>query len=228
MASLAQSLSSSVGRKYVMAITGLIWAGFLVTHLTANLLLLAPDQGEAFNNYAYKLASFGPLLWVGELFLLLTLAAHIFNATRINAEKRLARLRTYQVSADAGGKSRKTAASLSMIYTGGVLAVFLVVHVWMFKFGPHYDVTYDGVVMRDLKKVVVEAYSNPLWVLLYCFVMGVLGMHLRHAVWSAFQSLGINNEKWLPVIEKAGFAFAIAVAFGFFIIPIGIFLGVGQ
>ncbi len=228
MASLVQSLQTSVGRKYVMAITGLIWAGFLVSHVIANLLLLAPDGGEAFNNYAHGLASLGPLLWVAELFLLATLVLHIYNAVQVNMAKRAARASRYMVSADAGGPSRKTLASLSMIYTGGIIGAFMVVHIKMFKFGEELEVTYGDTTMRDLYSIVVEAYQNPLWVGAYCAVMVVLGLHLRHAIWSAFQSLGLYNDKWMPLIEKAGMAFAVLVAAGFFVIPVGIFFGVGQ
>ena len=228
MSSLAQSLGSTVGRKVVMAVTGLIWAGFLVTHLTANLLLLAPDNGDAFNGYAHKLAELGPLLWLAELGLLVALAVHIYNAAMVTLAKRAARSTRYEVSASAGGKSRKTLSSISMIYTGALLALFLVLHLLAFKWGTYYETTVGGVAMRDLKKLVVETYQDPVKVGVYMLMMVVLGLHLRHAMWSAFQSLGLSNQKWLGVVEKGGYAFAILISLGFFIIPIAIFLGVGQ
>ncbi len=228
MASLAQALGSTVGRKYVMAVTGLIWVGFLATHLAGNLLLLAPDSGQAFNRYAHSLVELGPLLWVAEAFLALTLVVHIYNAVKISLAKRLARTERYQVSANAGGKSRKTIASISMIYTGGLMALFIALHLKGFKFGEEYTTKIDGEEMRDLYRLVVESYQQPEIVGFYLFMMVVVGVHLRHAVWSAFQSLGLANPKWLGLIEKAGFAFAVLVSGGFFIIPIAIFLGVGQ
>ena len=228
MATLAQAMGSTIGRKYVMAVTGLIWAGFLVSHLTANLLLLAPDGGAAFNTYAHGLASLGPLLWAAELFLLVTLVTHVYNAVQINMAKRAARSSRYQVSANAGGSSRKTIASLSMVYTGGLIAVFLVLHLISFKWGTYYEVEVDGVMMRDLKRLVVESYQNPLQVGAYMLMMLILGLHLRHAIWSAFQSLGLGNPKWMGAVEKGGYAFAVLVALGFFVIPIAIFFGVGQ
>jgi len=228
MSSLGQALGSTVGRKYVMAVTGLIWAGFLATHLIANFLLLAPDGGAAFNLYAHKLAELGPLLWVAEGFLLVAMVVHIYNAAMVTLAKRAARSHRYAVSANAGGKSRKTLASISMVYTGAVIGIFLVVHIWMFKFGADYQTVVDGVAMRDLKKLVVETYENPAKAGAYMVVMAVLGLHLRHAIWSAFQSMGLSSPKWMGVVEKAGLAFAIAVSAGFFILPLAIFLGVGQ
>ncbi|MCO4773196.1 MAG: succinate dehydrogenase cytochrome b subunit [Deltaproteobacteria bacterium] len=228
MASLAQALGSTIGRKYVMAITGLIWAGFLVSHLTANLLLLASDDGAAFNTYAYSLMSLGPLLWVAEGFLAATFLIHVYNAVKITMEKRAARTSRYQVTANAGGPSRKTIASMSMIYTGGLLFVFMILHLKGFKFGTEYTTTVDGTEMRDLYRLVVETYQDPIKVGVYLVMMVVLGLHLRHAVWSAFQSLGVSNQKYLALAEKGGYAFALLVALGFFLIPLAIFLGVGQ
>jgi len=228
MQGLVQAFGSTTGRKYVMAVTGLAWFGFLITHLTANLLLLAPDGGEAFNNYAYGLASLGPLLWVAELGLLVLLLLHVYMANMVHMAKVKARQSRYAVTANAGGASRKTMASMSMIHTGRVLFLFLLFHLWSIKFGTEYEVTYDGVVMRDLHRLMVEQYSNPIYVVGYLVIMVVLGFHLRHALWSACQSLGLNHPKWTPIIEKVGLGAAIAMAAGFFIIPIAMFLGVGQ
>jgi len=227
MSSLVKALSTSIGRKYVMAVTGLFWTGFLVSHLAANLLMLLDDGGEAFNRYANALAALGKFLYLAEALLAVTLIVHIYNAVHVTLEKRAARVRRYQVTASAGGASRKTLASMSMIYTGLILGIFIPIHIWMFKFGAYYEITYGEDTMRDLKRVVVEAFEDPLKVGVYCVVMVLFGLHLRHAVWSAFQSLGLNNAKWLPIIEKSGFALAIALAAGFFVIPVGIFLGVG-
>ena len=228
MQGLVQAFGSTTGRKYVMAVTGLAWFGFLITHLAANLLLLAPDGGEAFNNYAYKLASMGPLLWVAEAGLAAMLLLHVYQAQRVTMAKNAARTSAYAVAANAGGASRKTLSSMSMIYTGRVLFLFIAFHLWSVKFGTEHQVTYDGVVMRDLHKLVVDQFSDPLYVGGYLLIMVVLGVHLRHALWSACQSLGLNHPKWTPLIEKVGLASAIAMAAGFFIIPIVIFLGVGQ
>ena len=228
MQNLLQSLNSTTGRKYVMALSGLALFGFLLTHVSANLLLLAPDQGRAFNLYAHGLAELGPLLYVAELGLLGLLALHVFTAARLQIGKRLARTQRYAVSARAGAPSRVTVASLSMAYTGLLLLAFLVLHIKGFKFGTEYTVTYDGVPVRDLKRLVVETYENPAWVGGYMAMMVVLGLHLRHGLWSAAQSMGLNHPKWQPLLEKAGLAAAVLMALGFFVIPIAIFLGVGQ
>lgn len=230
MKGLIQAFGSTTGRKYVMAATGLAWFGFLIGHLTANLLLLAPDGGHAFNGYAHKLAELGVGLYAIEAVLAILLIVHIYNAARINIAKRMARASRYAVTASAGGASRKTVSSLSMIYTGAIILLFLAFHLWSVKYGTSYVIEYnnDGVVMRDLKKLMVEQYSDLRYVIGYQVIMVVLGLHLRHALWSAFQSLGLNHPKWMPTIEKVGYAVAVLMALGFFVIPIAIYLGVGR
>jgi succinate dehydrogenase / fumarate reductase, cytochrome b subunit len=228
MQGLVQAFSSTTGRKYVMAVTGLAWFGFLVGHLIGNFQLLLPDGGHAFNAYGHKLVSLGPLLYAVEAVLAVLMITHVYQATKITMAKKAARQDRYAVTANAGGASRKTIASMSMFHTGRVILLFLLFHIWSVKLGTEYEVTYDGVVMRDLHRLMVEQYSDPLYLIGYMVIMLVLGFHLRHAIWSAAQSLGLNHPKWTPIIEKAGLVFAIAIGAGFFIIPIAIFLGVGQ
>ncbi len=228
MQGLISAFGSTTGRKYLMAVTGLAWFGFLVGHLLGNLQLLLPDGGHAFNAYAHKLAELGPVLYAIEIVLVVLLLVHIYNAARVNIAKKLARTTRYAVTANAGGVSRKTLSSLSMIYTGGVLFLFLAFHLWSVKYGTVYEITYDGVVMRDLHRLMVEQYSNLAYVAGYEVVMVVLGFHLRHALWSAVQSLGFNHPKWTPMVEKVGYAVAVLMALGFFVLPIAIYLGVGR
>ena len=228
MQALLRSFGSTTGRKIVMGLTGLLWFGFLLTHLAANLLLLVPDEGKAFNLYAHGLAQLGPLLYLAELGLLGALGLHVFTAARLQIGKRLARTQRYAVSASAGGPSRLGVASLSMAYTGLLLLAFLVVHLKGFKFGPETMVSYDGLEVRDLKFLVVQTYQDPLWVAGYMGVMVVLGIHLRHGLWSAAQSLGVSHPRWAPLLERTGSGAAVLMALGFFVIPIAIFVGVGQ
>ena len=94
------------------------------------------------------------------------------------------------------------------------MALFIALHLKGFKFGEEYTTKIDGEEMRDLYRLVVESYQQPEIVGFYLFMMVVVGVHLRHAVWSAFQSLGLANPKWLGLIEKAGFAFAVLVSGG--------------
>ena len=128
------------------------------------------------------------------------------------------------MSGNAGGASRKTLASRSMILSGIVLLVFVPVHVWMFKFGPGiaqgYSTSVGGERLRDLYRLVAEWFQDPLVVGAYVAVMLLLGTHLRHGFWSAFQSLGATNPKYMPLINAVGVLFAVLMAVGFLLLPI--------
>jgi succinate dehydrogenase / fumarate reductase cytochrome b subunit len=213
---------SSVGQKYLMAITGLAWIGFAVGHLLGNLALFA--GGEAFNKYAHFLQGLGALLYVAEAGLVILLLTHVVSALRVTWTNWGARGRAYLVKDDAGGPSRKTLSSRTMIYTGIVIFLFLVVHVWMFKYGAYYSTQVQGVEMRDLYRLVVERFGNP-WISGgYVAVMLFLGFHLRHAFWSAFQSLGLNHPRWSSAIYALGVILAIGLALGFVVLPIWVYL----
>jgi succinate dehydrogenase / fumarate reductase cytochrome b subunit len=111
-----------------------------------------------------------------------------------------------------------------MIYTGLVLLAFVIWHVYTFRFGPHYTVEVDGVAMRDLHKLVVEFFSNPWNVVAYVAVMVFLGVHLRHGFWSALQSLGAYHPRWTPIWYTGGLVVALALAVGFIVIPVWVYL----
>lgn len=113
-----------------------------------------------------------------------------------------------------------------MIVTGIVLLVFLVVHLWQFRFGPAYMTTLAGNEgeVWDLHRIVVETFKQPLWVAIYVAVMVLLGFHLRHGFWSAFQSIGALNPKLRPLAFSAGVVFALVIAIGFILLPIFVFL----
>jgi succinate dehydrogenase / fumarate reductase cytochrome b subunit len=127
----------------------------------------------------------------------------------------------------AGKPSRKSPGSTTMIYTGIVVFVFLILHLKTFKFGPDiadgYVVQISGESMRDLYRLVVEVFSNKWYVLWYVMAMIPLGLHLSHGFWSAFQSLGAYHPRYTPVLYAAGYAFAVAIAGGFLIIPLWIY-----
>jgi succinate dehydrogenase / fumarate reductase cytochrome b subunit len=111
-----------------------------------------------------------------------------------------------------------------MIYTGIVLFVFLVIHLKTFKFGPFYTTDVDGVAMRDLHTLVWEVFQNPLYVVGYSLALILMGFHLRHGFWSAFQSLGVSHERYSPIIYTLGILTAVGLAVGFLGIPVYIYL----
>lgn len=228
MIPLKEALSSSIGKKYLMAGSGLAMVGFVVTHLLGNLQLYLPT-GDKFNAYAKGLADLGPLLWVAEIGLLGVLLLHVVVAVGLTMQNKAARkgYRTGFVS--KGGPSYASLASRNMIVSGVVLLGFLVLHIAQMKFGlldaqPVGMVDIKGEQGIDLYSRVVAQFKNPVWVGVYVAVMLFLGAHLRHGFWSAFQSLGALNARLEKPAVALGLLTAVVLAAGFLFIPIFIFV----
>lgn len=238
MISLKQATASTLGKKFLIAFGGLAWAFFLISHMVGNLQLLLLPTGDAYNRYAYFLASLGGLLYAAEAGLVATLLVHAGLAIKTTLDNRRARGDSrYAMSQTKGGPSRNTAGSRNMIVTGSVLLVFIVFHIWSFKYGPSVDegyvVSLDGVEMRDLHRLVIERFSSPIYTFGYVAVMALLGAHLKHGFWSAFQSLGAMSPRWSRPIHLAGVAIAVGLFVGFVVAPLWIYfdlrsmLGIG-
>ncbi len=223
----SQIFSSTIGKKLILGITGLMWATFIVIHLLENLLLLNPDP-DPFNKWAHTLISLGPIIYVAELVLVLSLLFHIFYAVRVTWENNRARSISYVKTAGKGGVSKRGLATSSMIYTGILLFIFIVLHLLHFKYGSYYEYEVGGVVIRDLYRTVHEYFSDPLNVTYYIVMMSLLGLHLSHGVWSAFQSLGLNGPRFTPLMTKIGTGIAVFVAIGFIGIPLFVLLTGGA
>lgn len=230
---LATAAQSSIGRKIINGFSGLLLVGFVIGHLTGNFLLLAGP--EAFNNYAHLLEHMfhGAALPLVEIGLVLVFLAHIWSGVTVWNNKAKARKHAYAVPGDAGGRSKKSVSSTSMLYTGLLLVAFVVLHVLQFKYalfhtGGRPEVMVDGVTIGNLYIVVVEAFRSPIWTVLYLVVMAALGTHLWHGAWSAFQSVGLANESYLPTIRKVAHAVAALLAIGFLALPAVIYLGNGY
>lgn len=224
MANPLKMLTTTVGKKFLMGATGLMLIGFLFVHLGGNLLLLVPDKGNLFNQYAHHLVSLGPALWLAEAVLAAIFLGHIAMGVSVTMRNKTARGVAYRDEKTKGGPSQKTVASLSMIYSGVILAIFLVVHIVTFKFGTYYETTIHGETVRDLYKLVVESFQHPLYTLFYVVSLGLLGLHLRHGFWSAFQSLGAAHPTYTKCIQATGIGIACLMAFGFIAIPVIIFI----
>jgi succinate dehydrogenase / fumarate reductase cytochrome b subunit len=221
------SIFSTVGRKILLALTGLSLLVFVTVHLAGNLLLfVGPD---AFNAYAHRLLSLGVLLYFAEIILAGIFLLHFVTAISVTWSNWKARPSDYEVSGSQGGPSKMTLSSRTMIWTGLVLLVFLVVHLVTFKYGPGveegYVVYLDGEPVRDLHRLVVEWFQNGLYVGFYVISMGMLGFHLRHGFWSAIQSLGGFHQRLTPVAYGAGLVAAIVLAVGFLALPVWFYLG---
>lgn len=211
---------STVGKKIIMGISGLLLILFLIVHLGGNLALFVPDGGRTFNLYAHNLHKLGGLVNVARIGLLAFFLFHIISGIQVTMENRRARSSRYAVTASKGGPSKMSASSRSMIITGIIIAIFVPLHVRMFSLGTYYDTVIDGEPMRDLYRLVVEKFKDPIIAFGYVAVMLLLGMHLRHGFWSAFQSLGALNKRRLPLFYSAGLVVALLLAGGFVLLPL--------
>ncbi len=204
---LKQALWSSIGKKLMMAVTGLSFCGFLTVHLAGNLTLYA--GADAFNNYARHLHSYGPLLSIAEMGLLLLALAHVLTGATLFYQNFKSRPVRYAVNHRAGGR---TIGSATMPYTGFLLLIFVITHLFNFHFVDKTNTT--------IFQIVSAAFSHPGYVTLYMLAMIVAAIHVSHGVWSAFQTIGANQAKYMPVIRIAGIMFSFVVGIGFGLIPL--------
>ncbi|MFT5052084.1 MAG: succinate dehydrogenase / fumarate reductase cytochrome b subunit [Chlamydiales bacterium] len=204
--------SSSIGKKTLMALTGLGLIGFLIAHLAGNLTLFADADGEAFNHYAEVLES-NPLLPIAEVGLLILFVAHIALGLAVSRGNREARVDRYQVRADKG---KQTLGSRSMLVTGLIIGVFLVVHIIDFRIAK----AMGDESMNDIAMAVKTRLGSPVGAGIYLVGILSLGVHLSHAFKSAFQTLGVNHPRYSPLIEKVGLGLAVILFLGFASFPI--------
>jgi succinate dehydrogenase / fumarate reductase cytochrome b subunit len=205
---LINFLESSIGKKIMVALAGLLLCGFLVMHLAGNLFLFAGDK--AFNHYAEMLES-NPLLPVAEVGLFVLFLIHIVLSLRARLANRAARPIGYQFTSDKGAR---TPGSRTMAVSGSLILFFLIVHIRTFRFAPEY--------LREsnLYGVVVGWFQNPLYASFYVLALIALGLHLSHGFQSALQTLGLNHPRYTPTLRKIGLALAALVTLGFISMPI--------
>lgn len=204
---LTQNLTSSIGMKLLMAITGLSFCIFISVHLAGNMTLFGGKM--MFNGYAAHLHALGVLLVAAEWGLLLLALAHILTGLTLFYQNLRARPRRYKVNKRAGGR---TIGSGTMPYTGLILLAFIIFHLINFHFADKSHTTiYD---------IVAKAFSDPIYVALYVLSMIVLAVHASHGFWSAFQTVGANHPKYMPMIRTLSVVFALAVGIGFGLLPI--------
>jgi succinate dehydrogenase / fumarate reductase, cytochrome b subunit len=215
-----KTLNSTLGRKVMMAITGLFLILFLIVHLIGNLQLLSPDQGESFNIYAYTMGH-NPFIKVVSIGNFAFILLHVVYSILLTRHNQQARPVGYAVSKASNNSAW---ASRNMGILGTIVLIFLLVHLksfwYEFKFGAIPTVNYDGVEYNDGYTVVAAVYSNVLYVVFYVVSMVFLAFHLSHGFASAFQTLGLNHVKYSPFIKKLGLAFSIIVPALFALIPL--------
>lgn len=216
-------LSSTLGRKLLMALTGLFLILFLVVHLIGNLQLLYNDSGQAFNVYAEFMTS-NPLIKTISIVNYAFILVHVIWALLLTVRNRKARgSESYAVV-----KNSSPWTSRNMGILGTFIFIFLVIHLRGFWYEMHWGgiptVNYEGTEVKNLYATVDAAYSQGWYVGIYVLSMLMLAFHLWHGFASAFQTLGLNHAKYNPVIAFVGKAFAIIVPALFALIPIWMFL----
>lgn len=211
-------LCSTIGRKQLVGLTGLGLAGFVLTHMLGNLLILVGP--EAYNKYSHALIT-NPLLIVAEAGLLLMFAGHIVLALYLAVQNKMARPTGYAVRSHGAKGTNWIMRTLWM--QGLLILVFVILHLITFKYGTHYTTTYDGVEMRDLHKLIVEVFHNQTYVVWYLVALLVLGFHLSHGVKSSLQSFGIHNPRMQCGFKLASWAYAIIVTAGFIVQPLYVY-----
>ncbi len=216
-------LTSSIGKKQIMGATGAMIALWIFGHMVGNTQLLTFDVASAqahYNAYSELLTKSKAFLYGQEAVFGVALLLHIYLAITLKIQNKKARGPVgYDVSARKG---KKSFATFTMIFSGIFILVFLVSHLLSLKFGVHYyyqnPEVADGKIVRDMWLTTIMAFANPLFSAFYVVGMFVIGLHLWHAISSAFQTMGINHQKWTPIIEKAGMAYSVIVAGGFAVV----------
>lgn len=214
---------SPIGKKLITGVTGLGLVTFVLVHMLGNLTLFISPA--AYNAYAYHLENWGVLLYAIEAVLLISVLFHAALGIEIFTSRLRARPQVYADYVSAGKPSYQSVSSRTMIVTGTLLAAFLVSHLLTFKFGAYYPTEIDGHSARDLARLVIEKFQKPYFTLSYTALMALLGLHLRHGIWSALQSLGVLGQGIRPLIFGLGSLLALAIATGFLILPWAIYFG---
>ena len=213
---------SSLGKKAVMAVTGIVLWGFVLGHMLGNLKLIFGET--SFNEYAEWLRVVGVpalphsgILWGVRIVLLACLALHVHAAWSLTVMNRRARPLDY-----ASRRPQQTGwAERSMRWSGVAILAFVVYHLLHFTTGDAHGDFLPGEVYHN----VVVAFSNGWIALLYVAAMALLGMHLYHGLWSMFQSLGWNHPRFNPWRRAFAVAFALIVSLGFIVVPVVVFAG---
>ena len=217
---LRRVFSSSVGTKLLIGLTGLALFLYLITHLAGNAIIFFGQ--DAFNAYAHALIS-NPLIVVVEIGLLLVFVLHIYKTITMWLANSRARTVKYARKELAGHTSRKGVASSTMIGSGLVILVFVLIHVKQFRYGTYYLVEGRDAI-RDLYRTEIEVFSQPLWVAFYVVCTAIVGLHLRHGIASGFQSLGLEHPRYTRRVLTWGLIGAIVIAGGLALIPVWVYL----
>lgn len=209
-----------VGKKAVMAVTGVILFGYLVAHLLGNLQIYTGNPADI-NAYAGFLHSKPAMLWGARVVLLAAVTLHIVAAAQLWLLKRAARPVGYHRKEETGSNY----ASRTMIWSGPIIAAFVIFHVLHLTTGAVVPLamTPHG---PDVYHNVISGFRHPMISSFYIVAMTLLCLHLYHGLWSMFQSVGISHPRYTPLLKKFGAAFAFLIAIGNISIPVSVMIGI--
>jgi succinate dehydrogenase / fumarate reductase cytochrome b subunit len=223
--------SSAVGRKYVMALTGLFLISFLLIHVGLNACIFADwvdttDNGKMFNKAAHFMGS-TIVTRILEFVLFAGFIIHIIQGYVVEAKNRKLRGQGYKQTL---GNRGSPWMSRSMALLGTLIFLFLIVHIskfwWSSRITHDMDsVTYNGEEMHNVFLRMYDVFQNPLLVVFYLVGVAALGFHLWHGFHSAFRSMGVHNKKYINLLKVLGYGFTIFVSVGFALMPLSMYLG---
>jgi succinate dehydrogenase / fumarate reductase cytochrome b subunit len=213
--------SSSIGRKFIMAITGLFFVLFIIEHMVGNLLLILPDDGETYNVYSHFMVNFWPIKIV-EVVLFASIIFHVIYALVITIRNRQSRPVGYKMNSAHDNSSW---VSRNMGFLGVILFIFLVIHLSGFFASARIthdvpSVTIDGTEMHDMYTLVKAKFEIWWFDVIYLLGFAALAGHLWHGFQSGFRTLGLRHPKYIPLFKGLGFFIAIVIPLGFAIVPL--------
>ncbi|MDB4438858.1 succinate dehydrogenase cytochrome b subunit [bacterium] len=219
---ITEFLTSSIGKKLVMSLTGLFLISFLIVHLLGNLQLLISDNGKSFNIYAHFMST-NPLIKVISIGLYAGILLHAIQGILIALQNKKAKGSKYAVNTNANGSW----ISKNMALLGTFILFFLCVHMGDFWYKVKFTdtlemITYPGVdyQVKDVFKRVAVAFENIWIVIIYLVGLVALGLHLIHGFQSAFTSLGLQHKKYTPIINIIGILFSVGISLAYAVIPL--------
>jgi succinate dehydrogenase / fumarate reductase cytochrome b subunit len=218
---LRRFLRSNIGLKILMALTGVVMFGYLIGHVSGNMLLFKGP--EAINSYSKFLHSSTGLLWGTRILLLASVVIHIWATVRFLGLRSEARPVAYALKVPHG----TTWAARTMYWSGPVIALFIIYHILHLTTGtahPHFNVdekSHEVDVYRNL----VEGFQRPVASLVYIVAMLAIGLHLSHGVWSMLQTVGVNRPNWECALRAFAVLCAVIICGGFIAVPAAVLLG---
>lgn len=221
---MSSFMKSSIGRKVLVSLSGLFLVVFLLVHLVVNLMLIFDDTGALFNEAAHFMAT-NPAIKIMEPVLALGFIVHIMYALIVTIKNYMARPARYNKrnSQETGGWP-----SRNMFFLGSTIFIFLIIHIWNFFWKMRFagdplldHITLNGVQMENSYNLVATMFKTSyIYSSLYILGAIALGFHLSHGFWSAFHTIGLNNDVWMGRLRILAIIYAVIIATGFSIIPV--------